>query len=76
MALTSFVAFSPDAPATDVASVVSRKVVASGVGGAKDAASVDDTAMEIVGITFIEEVATFYCFNLIKASNSFSLSFS
>ena len=34
-----------------------------GVVGAKDVASVDDTAVETVGITFVEEVATSAYFN-------------
>ena len=75
MALTSSAAFSPDALATDVGSVVASKDITSGAIGAKGVASVDGTTMETVGITFVEEVATSTCFNWIKASNSFSISF-
>ena len=71
MALTSSVPFSPDAAAAAVDSVVARKAVASLAVGAKYASSVDGTAMETMGITFVEEVATSTYFNWIKASNSF-----
>lgn len=76
MALTSFAAFSPDAPTTDVDYVVAGKAVASGAVGAKDAANVDGTDVDTVGITCVEEVATYASFNWIKSSKSFSVSFS
>lgn len=75
MALTNYASFSPNALAI-VDFVVTGNVVASGVIGASEAASVEGTTVDIVGMTFVEVVALLVCFNWINLSNSFFVSLS
>lgn len=74
MALTNFVAFSPDASDDVVDSAIIGNDVAGGVVGASEATSVERTIVDIVGMTFAEVDAMLVCFNWIKLSNSFSVS--
>jgi len=74
MALTNFTAFFPDAPTAIVDSTVTSNIVVGGAIGASEASSVEGTAVDTVGMKSLEVVAKSLCFNLIKASNSFSVS--
>jgi len=57
MALTSYAAFSLDVPAVVVGSFVTGNDVAGGAMGAIDAASVEGTDVDTVGMTSLEFVA-------------------
>ena len=57
MALINLSASSPDVPTADVDSVVTRNVVAGGVVGASEAASVEGTIVDTFGMTFADVVA-------------------
>ena len=74
MALTNFAASSPDAPAADVDSIETGCVVGMGAVRAKEAANVEGTIVEIVGMTFVDVVAISLSFNWIKVFNSFFVS--
>jgi len=74
IALTNFVASSPTLPADDVDSVETYCVVGIGAVGGNEAANVEGTTVETVGMTFTEVVAISVCFNWIKLSNSFFVS--
>ena len=57
-----------------VDSTVTGNVVAGGAVGANEAASVEGTVVDTVGMKFVEVVAMSVCFNWIKLSNYFSVS--
>lgn len=63
MAFTNSSAFSPCVPVATVDSAVTDNVVAGGAVGANDAASVEGTAIDIVGMTVLEVVAKSLCFD-------------
>ena len=62
MALTNLSASSPSAPAAYVDSAVTGNDVAGGAVGASEAASVEGTVVDIVGMTFAEVDAMSVCF--------------
>jgi len=61
--LTNFAASSPDVPAADVDSVETYSNVAIGAVGVNEAANVECTTIETIGMTFTYAVAISLCFN-------------